>query len=401
MSSSVFVQLQEPRPRVSQGLALWDLGFRPFYLLAALLALLSVPLWALQFSGVLAGGLRGAAWHAHEMVFGYALAVIIGFLFTAGRNWSGQPTPTGRPLMALAALWLLARVLVLTPWAWAALLVNMAVPWAAAWGLWRALRAGGNKRNYFFVGLLLAMGVAVGALHLNLMGLLRLPARLEAGLGLPLALDIVLFMIAVMAGRVLPMFSNNGVPGMAARRDDRVERFALGTVLGLAALDVLGLHGPLMAAALALALLAHGWRFALWQPWKSLANPLVWVLHAAYAWLLIHLALRGAAELGWIAAGPATHALTVGLIGLITLGMITRTALGHTGRPLRAGPFEIAAYAAMLGAALLRVFLPLIMPTALMTAVQLSAALWSLAFALYLWRYTPLLMKPRADGLPG
>lgn len=401
MSRSVFVQLQEPRPRVSQGLALWDLGFRPFYLLAALLALLSVPLWALQFSGLLTSGLRGAAWHAHEMVFGYALAVIIGFLFTAGRNWSGQPTPTGRPLMALAALWLLARVLVLTPWAWAALLVNTAVPWAAAWGLWRALRAGGNKRNYFFVGLLLAMGVAVGALHLNLMGLLRLPARLEAGLGLPLALDIVLFMIAVMAGRVLPMFSNNGVPGMAARRDERIERFALGTVLGLAALDVLGLRGPLMAAALALALLAHGWRFALWQPWKSLANPLVWVLHAAYAWLLIHLALRGAAELGWIAAGPATHALTVGLIGLITLGMITRTALGHTGRPLRAGPFEIAAYAAMLGAALLRVFLPLIMPTALMTAVQLSAALWSLAFALYLWRYTPLLMKPRADGLPG
>lgn len=399
--SNVFLALQEPRPRQRSGLALWELGFRPFYLLAALLGMLSVPLWALQFSGVLTGGLRGTAWHAHEMVFGYALAVIIGFLFTAGRNWSGRPTPTGRPLMALAALWLLARALVLTPWTWAALLVNMAVPWAAAWGLWQALSAGGNRRNYFFVGLLLAMGIAVGVLHLNLMGLLRLPARLEAGLGLPLALDIVLFMIAVMAGRVLPMFSNNGVPGMAARRDDRIERFALGTVLGLAALDVLGLRGPLMAAALALALLAHGWRFALWQPWKSLANPLVWVLHAAYAWLLIHLALRGAAELGWIAAGPATHALTVGLIGLITLGMITRTALGHTGRPLRAGPFEIAAYAAMLGAALLRVFLPLIMPTALMTAVQLSAALWSLAFALYLWRYTPLLMKPRADGLPG
>lgn len=400
--SSVFVQLQEPRPRVSQGLALWDLGFRPFYLVAALLALLSVPLWALQFGGLLgAGGLRGAVWHAHEMVFGYALAIVIGFLFTAGRNWSGKATPTGRPLMALVALWLLARVLVLTPWAWPAMLVNLAVPWAAAWGLWRALAAGGNKRNYFFVGLLLAMGVAAALLHLNLMGLLALPRPLAAGLGLPLALDIVLFMIAVMAGRVLPMFSNNGVPGMSARRDERVERVAMGAVLLLLVCDGLGLDGPVLVAALTLALLAHAARWWLWQPWKTLGNPLVWVLHAAYAWLLLHLALRAAAALGLLPPGPATHALTVGLIGLMTLGMITRTALGHTGRPLRAGPVELAAYLAMLGAGLVRVFVPLLLPAALMTAVWLSAALWSLAFALYLWRYAPILLRPRADGLPG
>lgn len=396
--SGVFIPLQEPRPRQGGGFALWALGFRPFYLLAALLALLSVPLWALQFSGLLEQAwLRGAVWHGHEMVFGYALAVIIGFLFTAGRNWSGQPTPTGKALMALAGLWLLARVLVLTPYAAAAMAVNMAVPWLAAWGLWRALRAGGNRRNYFFVGLLAAMGVAVGALHLGLMGVFTPPA----GLGLPLALDIVLFMITVMAGRVLPMFSNNGVPGMQARREPWVEKAALGSVLALMALDALGAGGPLLAAALGLALLVHLRRWWLWQPWKTLRHPLVWVLHAAYLWLPIHLALRAAAALGLIAAGPATHALTVGLIGLMTLGMITRTALGHTGRPLRAGRIEQAAYLAMLGAALLRVFLPLLAPQALMLSVQLSAALWSLAFALYLWRYTPLLLRPRADGMPG
>lgn len=400
---SVFVQLQEPpRRHTGRGLALWDLGFRPFYLLAALLALLSVPLWALQFSGLLgSGGLRGPAWHAHEMVFGYALAIVIGFLFTAGRNWSGQPTPTGRPLMALAALWLLARVLVLSPWLWASLIVNMAVPWLAALGLWRALHAGGNRRNYFFVGLLLAMGLATAALHLNQAGRLPLPTALASGLGLPLALDVLLFMIAVMAGRVLPMFSNNGVPGMNARREPRVEQAALGSVLLLAACDGLGLSGSLMLLVLLPALLAHSWRFALWQPWKTLANPLVWVLHAAYAWLLIHLALRAAAALGWVPPSLATHALTVGLIGLITLGMITRTALGHTGRPLKAGPIETAAYLAMLAAALLRVFVPLLWPAALLEAVWLSSALWALAFALYLWRYVPMLMRPRVDGLPG
>lgn len=127
----------------------------------------------------------------------------------------------------------------------------------------------------------------------------------------------------------------------------------------------------------------------------------MWVLHAAYAWLPIHLALRAGAALGWIAPGPATHALTVGLLGLITLGMITRTARGHTGRPLRAGRAETLAFLALLGAALLRVFLPLLQPSALLLSAQLSAVLWSLAFALYLWRYTPWLWRVRADGRPG
>lgn len=400
--ATIFVPLQEPRPTRRGGVALWELGFRPFYLLAASLALLSVPLWAMQFTGLLEHAwLRGSAWHAHEMVFGYALAVIIGFLFTAGRNWSGQLTPTGKPLMALAALWLLARVLVLTPLSWAALLTNVAVPWLAAWGLWNALHRGGNKRNYFFVALLLLMGLAAGVFHLSRMGALKLPAILESGLSLQLALDIVLFMIVVMAGRVVPMFSNNGVPGMDARREPRVEKAALGTVIALLVLDVLGIGGALLAVALVAALFAHLTRWWLWQPRKSLGNALVWVLHAAYLWIPLHLGLRAAATLGWISSSPAIHALTVGAIGLITLGMITRTALGHTGRPLRAGAIEKCAYLSLLLTALVRVFLPMIAPERLMLWVQVSAVLWSLSFALYLWRYAPILIRPRADGQPG
>jgi uncharacterized protein involved in response to NO len=398
--ATVFLPLEEPIRHQPHGRrwALWDLGFRPFYLLAALLALSSVPLWALQFSGMLGTAyLRGPAWHAHEMVFGYALAVIVGFLFTAGRNWSGRPTPTGRPLMGLALLWLAARMAVLTPFGAAAGLLNVAVPWLAAWGLWRALHAGGNRRNYFFVALLVMMGVAAGVFHLGQSGWLTLPG----GLGLPLALDVVLLMIAVMAGRVVPMFSNNGVPGLQARRDERIERSALATVLVIMAFDVLGVTGPALAAALAAAALVHGWRLALWQPWKTLHNPLVWVLHAACAWLPVHLLLRAGAVLGWWAAGPATHALTVGVIGMVTLGMITRTALGHTGRALRAGPYERLAYLAVLGAALVRVLVPLAWPAALVPSALLSSGLWLLAFALYLWHYTPMLLRPRADGQPG
>ncbi len=399
MANSAFIPLREATPkRSAQHLALWELGFRPFYLLAAWSAFLSVPLWALQFSGLLPfAGLRGPAWHAHEMVFGYALAVVIGFLFTAGRNWSGQPTPTGRPLMALALLWLAARVLVLTPFVWAALLVNVAVPWAAAWGLWRALHTGGNRRNYFFVGLLVLIGVAAAVLHLQWMGLLSL----GAGFGLPLALDVLMFMIALMAGRVLPMFSNNGVPGLNARREPRLEKLALGSLLVLSLADALGLNGwPLWVLLLAAAL-AHGLRLVLWQPWRTLKNPLVWVLQIGYLWLPIHLCLRAGAELGWCGPGPATHALTVGLVGMVTMGMITRTALGHTGRPLRAGPLELCAYCAILLAAVVRVFVPLLAPQWLMLSVQIAATLWSMAFALYLWRYTAVLMRARLDGQPG
>ncbi|MGM9514041.1 NnrS family protein [Roseateles sp. DB2] len=397
--STVLLRLEEPPVR-RDGFALWQLGFRPFYLLAALQALLMVPLWALQFSGWLPHALiKGAAWHAHEMVFGYALAVVIGFLFTAGRNWSGQATPTGRPLQAMAALWVLARLAVLGPWGWASLLLNVAVPWAAAWGLWQALHKAGNRRNYFFVGLLLLMGLGSALLHLGSMGLLELPVLSSAGL--PLGLDIVLFMIAVMAGRVVPMFSNNGVPGMQARREPWVEQASLGSVIALLVLDALGVGGGLSFAVLCLALLAHSWRWMLWQPWKTWRNPLVWVLHAAYLWLPVHLGLRIAALLWQLPSGPATHALTVGVIGMITLGMITRTALGHTGRRLQAGPVETTAYLCMFAAALVRVALPLLMPQWLMGAALASALLWSLSFALYLWRYAPFLLRTRADGQPG
>jgi uncharacterized protein involved in response to NO len=396
--TTVLLHIEEPQPKPLPGWALWQLGFRPFYLLAALQALLTVPLWALQFSGVLSQAwLRGANWHAHEMVFGYTLAIVVGFLFTAGRNWSGQPTPTGPALMALAALWLAGRVLVLTPFGLAAATVNVAFPLLAAGGLWRALHAGGNRRNYFFVGLLVAFAGAAAVLHLGQLQWLSLPA----GLGLTVALDMVLFIIAVMTGRVVPMFTNNGSPGARARREPRLETFALASVLALLAADALGAQGLPLAVLAALALAAHTARWCLWQPWKTLRQPLVWVLHAAYFWLLVHLGLRAAAALGWVDAGPATHALTVGLIGTLTLGMITRTALGHTGRPLRAGRIETAAYLAMLGAAIARVVPPLLDAAALLPAVIVSAALWSLAFVLYLVRYTPLLLWPRADGQPG
>ncbi|WP_298232767.1 NnrS family protein [uncultured Azohydromonas sp.] len=401
---TVFLKIEEP-PRGApasaprpQGFALWALGFRPFYLLASGFAALSIVLWTLQATGLLPlQFLPGPLWHAHEMVFGFTLAVVVGFLFTAGRNWSGQDTPTGGALMALAGLWLAARVLVLTPWAWAAAVANVAFPLLAAWALFQSLKRGNNRRNYFFAGLLVVMGLGAALVHAEHLGFKLLPGWA----GIQIALDVVLFMMAVMGGRVIPMFTNNGVPGVQATRHPRIEQGALGAVLALLVADALALPGVVVALVAAVAALLHGARLALWQPWRTRRAPLVWVLHAAYLWIPLHLLLRAAAALELLPSTFATHALTVGAIGGLTIGMMTRTARGHTGRPLRADRFDVACYVLVLAAGLLRVGLPLLWPASYVHALGCSALLWAAGFGLYALRYWPVLSRPRLDGKAG
>ena len=355
-------------------------------------------LWALQFSGALgATALRGPAWHGHEMIFGYAFAVIAGFLFTAVRNWAQRDTPTGAALAAIVLLWVAGRVLVLTPYVLAAAVVNALFPLAVALGIAIPLVAGGNRRNYFFVALMLAASAAVLLFHLAAAGIVAWPARV----GLQVGLDLVRFIVAVIAGRVIPMITNNGVPGAGATRRLWVERSSLGGVLALLVLDVAGIDGaPLAMLALAVAG-AHAIRLALWNPWRTLRTPLVWVLHAAYAWIVVHPVLRALAQWGLVAEPLAIHALTIGVIGGMTIGMMTRTARGHTGRPLVADGFEVACYALVQAAALARVGGALLVPEAYLQTVWVSAVLWSAAFGVYAVRYWPVLTRPRVDGKPG
>lgn len=388
-----------PRPaRGAGGLALWNLGFRPFYLLASAFAALSIGLWLAQYAGLMPFAyLPGTAWHGHEMLFGYTLAVIVGFLFTAVRNWTGQPTPSGALLMALALLWLAGRVLVLSPYGIAAAIVSAAFPVAAAIAIAVPLARSANRRNYFFVALLTLMGVADLVLSLTLQGVLAWPARL----GLQAGMDVVLFVMAVMGGRVIPMFTNNGVPGANARRHPALEKLALGATLALLACDLLPVPGTLVALVALACALAHGARLALWDTRHTLGTPIVWILHAGYAWIVVHLLLRAAAGFGWIAEPLAIHALTIGAIGGLTIGMMTRTARGHSGRPLVADRWEVACYVLVQLAAVARVLVPLAHADAYLASVVVSGVLWSAAFALYFVRYWPILTRPRLDGRPG
>ncbi|HEX7273036.1 MAG TPA: NnrS family protein [Casimicrobiaceae bacterium] len=380
------------------GFALWNLGFRPFYLLASVYAAISVALWACEYAGYLPTAyLRNPLWHGHEMLFGYTIAVIAGFLFTAVRNWTNRPTPTGAALAAFALLWLAGRVLVLAPYPIAAAIANAAFPVAVAIGIAIPLVSSGNRRNYFFIGLLLAVGALELALHLSQAGSLRWPAIASLQVGL----DVVLFIIAVMGGRVIPMFTNNAIPSAQAVRKPWLERLALGGVLALLAADFVSAPGGILAALAALVAIAHGARFYLWHPWRTLAKPLVWVLHASYAWIVLYLALRAFAAIGLVAEALTLHALTIGAIGGMTIGMMTRTARGHTGRPLVADGFEVTCYVLVQVAAVTRVFGGMLLPEAYVATVIASALCWSAAFGLYAIRYWPVLSRPRLDGKPG
>jgi uncharacterized protein involved in response to NO len=224
--------------------------------------------------------------------------------------------------------------------------------------------------------------------------------------GVRLGLDVVLFIMVVMAGRVVPMFTNNGIPGLNARRNPLVEKLALGSVIALFVVDLLPEHalawaGVLVGIVALAAALANAARLALWQPWRTFSTPLVWVLHVAYAWIVIHLLLRAGAAAGLVAHSVSVHALTVGGIGGLTIGMMTRTARGHTARPLRADGFEATMYALVFAAALVRVFGPIARPEHLVAFVQASAILWAAAFGLYVVRAWPVLTRPRLDGKPG
>lgn len=361
---------------------LFALGFRPFYLLAGSYAALSVPLWALQYAGWLPRG--NLLWHTHEMLFGYVFAVIAGFLLTAVRNWTGRPTPTGGALAGIAALWLAARVLAFHS-LFASSIADVLFAMALAWGIGVPIIASRN-RNWFFIVLVLAIGGC------------SLLFQRYPGTALALGLDVVLFVVAVMAGRVVPSFTNNAVPGAGAHRIAWLEYSALASILALFFQDLFGIEYPVIALAAAI---LHAARLALWAPLKTRGRPILWILHLSYAWIVVHLALRGLAGFDLVAAAFPAHALTVGAIGGITLGMMTRTSRGHTGRSLTTGPAELAAYLLVQAAALTRVLLPLVLPAAYLELILLSGALWCAAFLVFTISYFPILSRPRLDGQPG
>ncbi|MFW1677937.1 NnrS family protein [Pontibacter sp. JAM-7] len=379
--------------------ALFYLGFRPFFLAGAVLACLLIPLWLAVYWQHLQPDYYpdGVTWHGHEMLFGFALAIIAGFLLTAVRNWTSQNTLQGLPLALLALLWLAARIL---PWLPGVpdillavidlsflplLIISLAVP------IWQAR----NYRNLMFLVLLSAFWFANLLVHLDIMGVTSHTRQS----GLLLALFLVVLIMTLMGGRVIPFFTERAISGITCKRFTWLEK----SLLPLTVLGLLLALSPLtkLAAVVTLVLgFMNSVRVAGWFNRQLLSQPLLWILHLGYGFIALGFVLYGLSLLDVVGSSSAIHAFAAGGIGCLTLGMMARVSLGHTGRSLASCRVITTAFSLMAIAALLRISLPSL-PLTYTTGLSLTAILWSLGWLFFLIRYLPILIQPRQDGLFG
>ncbi len=381
----------------SVGAVLFAEGFRPFFLAAAIQALLALPLWLLIFSGRLdpPPAVDPAAWHAHEMLFGYLAAALAGFLLTAVPNWTGRLPISGLPLAGLFSLWLLGRVAQLPgllPGAPSAVL-DVLFLLALAAVIWREILAGRNLRNLPICLLVTCFAAANVGFHL-------LAREGDAAGFLRGGIAVAALLIALVGGRVVPSFTRNW---MAKRGEAKLpqpfggfDKACLAVTAAALAFWVLQPLGRPAALLMIAAGLLQLLRLLRWRGWRSLAEPLVLVLHLGYAWLPLGLLLLGLAALDPEAVPQSSglHALTAGAVGLMTLAIMTRATLGHTGRPLTAGPATQAIYALVLIGALLRVAAPWL-PFEQTAVLVISGLLWSGGFLGFVLVYGPMLLRRR------
>lgn len=380
-----------PPPKAPPEIVWLASGFRPFFLAASAGAVLLMGVWLAILAGLgeARPGLSPIQWHAHEMLFGFGGAVVAGFLLTAVPNWTQRPTPKGLPLAALTGLWVLGR---LGSWwgglAGAALdlLFLPLLGWALAGPLWKA----GQARNLVFLPVLGALWVA------DLVFWNGYPST-----SLMLALYGLLMLIAIVGGRVIPFFTERALANQPARHPV-LEALALAGLPLCAWVEcVSGIPPHWKLAILGATAAFHLTRLLHWGSPRLLQVPLLWVLYLAYLYLPLGLVLRGLAWFGVGSLSAATHALTVGCVALMCLGMMGRVALGHTGRELKPARATVVAFALLGLAGVCRSLIPFCAPQLYQHAVWCSGLLWCVAFALFAVVYFPVLTRPRVDGKPG
>lgn len=398
--------MSAPARKPAASLVPFAYGFRPFFLLAGLYGLVSIAawLWLHRTGGWPLPFLPPQHWHGHEMIFGFIGAAIAGFLLTAVPSWTGSRGFAGAPLVALTLLWLAGRVMFslgddVPPWLLAVgeLAFVPALMLAIAPSLLRS-----TNRNWPMLILLAAFWAADAAFIIGLYS--RDPLLSRAAL--VAAVDVVLILLTIIGGRIVPAFTGNALRArgvqVTLRSVPAVERLVLASMLAILLCDVLLPDSSATAAVAAIAALLQLWRLAGWHGWRTTGQPIVWVLHLAYLWLPLGLGLKAA----WLAgrfdwAVHWLHALGAGAAGMMILAVMTRAALGHTGRPLKVHVLIAIAYGLLALAVVVRVFGPTLLPLSYASVVVAAGILWISAFVPYLAIYTPILLKPRADSKPG
>jgi uncharacterized protein involved in response to NO len=386
--------------------ALFDYGFRPFFLLAGLYALAIVPVWLYFYvhHGALFGALPAMYWHSHEMLYGFVAAAIAGFLLTAVPSWTGARGFGGAPLISLVTLWIAGRVAMATigdvPF-WVAAIAELALLPALAVFLIPPLLRSSNRNT----PLLAVLGM-LWLIDAAFLVALKNGDAVLAGRTMTLAIDFVLVLVTVIAGRIVPAFTANALRSRGETADIAsrawLERTVVALMVAIAIVDTFA-PNPVVGGALALlAAAAHTLRLWGWRSFKVGGQSILWILHVAYAWLPIGLALKACWLLGsmdW--AMKWQHALTAGVFATMILAVMTRASLGHTGRPLTVPGSITIAYLLLTLSVVLRVFAGAIWPQRYALAVSIAGLLWMASFVIYLVIYTPILVGPRADGKPG
>jgi uncharacterized protein involved in response to NO len=402
MARSQFINVDTERPS-SRRFALFEYGFRPFFLLAAIHAALAVPVWVGLWRGDVGWQPPIAAnlWHGHEMIFGFAVAALAGFMLTAVPNWTGEKAIRGPKLMLLVGVWAAGRMAAYLPWPDLYAFLDLAfLPLLALiLGPGIILRAG--RRNGVLVAILLVLALVNSAVHFDGWGV----TVLSASWALQVAVSIFALLIGIIGGRIVPAFTQGGMKMAGFPFAITGNRFLdVAAILSLLAnLLAVGfqLPAPIAGAIALLAAICNLVRFWRWQGWKTWPVPLVWVLHLGYGWLIVGLLLGGlSAFLDQIPATMGLHALTAGSFSTMILAVMSRASLGHTGRQLVANRKTAAAYALLSLAALARVTAPLAGGFET-TLIESAALLWSGAFLIFGVQYLPILLLPRPDGRPG
>ena len=381
-------------------------AFRPFFLLGALGAIMVMTLWSLALLGY--GPVTTLPmpifWHAHEMLFGFVMAVVAGFVLTAVAVWTGRTRLYGAPLGWLIVTWFAGRVVMIASAALPGLfvaIVDMLFPALLVFFFAREVIGGGSRRNYIVVGMVAAIGILNAVYHVGATGWL---ADLDRT-ALLLMIHVVLLLISAIAGRIVPSFTANWLRGQgllqaeheAPRSTNGVEVATLFMTLltGCLATFVPASAATGFAALLTAAL--HALRLSRWRGLATRSEPLLFILHVAYFWLPVGYLLMAWSVLG-TSYPPvvALHALTMGAIGMTILAMITRVSLGHTGRPLHAARLVVVAYVLMTLTVIVRLVGPYL-GRYYMQSIETATLGWMFAFGLFIWVYWPILTRPGSD----
>lgn len=372
----------------------WERGFRPFFFAGGAYAVASILLWVLSYNGQITPPAflqDPMSWHAHEMIFGFAVAIVSGFLLTAVANWTGWSPVRKAHLASLLAVWVAGRVsmnLEAVPFWLGVVIEGIYLPFLAI-SLAVPLLGTKNVRNFIFLGML-------GALFVCDMAFLFSESRTP----LYVALGLIAMMISLIGGRVIPSFTVATLRrrGILIFQKDQTKldvAAVLSLITVLVSIAALGTDSVVTAGASFIAAATHLARMRNYYPVMALKDPMLWILHVGYGWLVLGLVMVGFAGLGMIGFSTALHALTAGSIGSMTLGMMCRVTLGHTGRDITAGKATVFAFFLMQVAAVSRVFAPLVFPDTYAFWIFASGTLWAACFGIYLSVYGRMLFTDR------